>query len=175
MNPNETQPPRVLTSQHRSAEVQAAYMRHIAAKNESGDTSCDMCRLIAEKQIQISPAQNGQDISMPSFDTVCIIENEFPYENNDGRQVISHHMLVPKEHFSKASELPASTRSELHETLDMLLDSGTYDSAYTRSTYSPTSSVPLHLHTHLFKFGAKVTKQLFDPSNGVNEILFEDS
>ncbi len=173
MNPS-TQTSRVLTSQHRNAGVQAAYMEHITRKNQAGDTSCDMCRLITDRQVQLELPQTA-DNTAPVFETVCIIENEFPYENNDGRKVELHHMIVPKAHYSKATELPLETQAELHATLDYLLDSGTYDSAYTRSTYSPTSSVPLHLHTHLFKFGPKVTRQLFDPANNLNEISFEDS
>ena len=148
-------------------------MRHIARRNETGDTSCDMCRLIAEKPVDPETIKGAQDMATLALSEVCIIENEFPYENNDGREVVLHHMLVPKEHHSQSTQLPASTRSELHDTLDELLASGAYDSAYTRSSYSPTSSVPLHLHTHLFKFGAKVTKQIFDPANGVNEIEFD--
>lgn len=162
-----------MTSQHRKASVQDAYMQHIARRNETSDTSCDMCRLIEEKPIQPDTIQGAQHLVAPALKEVCIIENEFPYENNDGREVVLHHMLVPREHHSKSTELPASTRGELHDTLDGLLDSGAYDSAYTRSTYSPTSSVPLHLHTHLFKFGAKVSKQLFDPANNINEIVFD--
>jgi hypothetical protein len=173
MNPTTPQAPKVLTSQHRNAEVQAAYLQHIARRNETGDTSCDMCRLIAEKPVSPDSIKGAQEMAPLVFDQVCIIENEFPYENNDGREVLLHHMLVPKEHFSKSTELPDSTRRELHDTLDELLGSGAYDSAYTRSTYSPTSSVPLHLHTHLFKFGAKVKKQIFDPANNVNDIEFD--
>ena len=148
-------------------------MQHIARRNETGDTSCDMCRLIAEKPINPETIQAPQSMATLAMNEVCIIENEFPYENNDGREVVLHHMLVPREHHSKSTELAASTRAELHDTLDELLGSGAYDSAYTRSSYSPTSSVPLHLHTHLFKFGAKVTKQIFDPANNVNEIEFD--
>lgn len=173
MNSPESQRASVLTSQHRTAQVQAAYLKHIARRKETDDTSCDMCRLIAEKPIPLGSLQSPQEMTPLTLEEVCIIENEFPYENNDGREVVLHHMLVPREHYSKSTELSASTRRELHDTLDELLGSGTYDSAYTRSSYSPTSSVPLHLHTHLFKFGAKVTKQIFDPANGLNDIEFD--
>ena len=173
MESTPSQASKVLTSQHRNANVQAAYMQHIARRNQTADTSCDMCRLIQEKPIHPESLQSPQELAPLAMNEVCIIENEFPYENNDGREVVLHHMLVPKEHHSKSTELSASTRRELHDTLDELLGCGTYDSAYTRSSYSPTSSVPLHLHTHLFKFGAKVSKQVFDPANNINEIVFD--
>lgn len=167
------QAPKVLTSQHRNAAVQSSYLRHIARRNESGDTSCDMCRLIADKPVQLNTIQAPAAMPELNLNEISIIENEFPYENNDGREVLLHHMLVPRAHFSKMAELPDSTRKELHDTLDTLLGSGAYDSAYTRSSYSPTSSVPLHLHTHLFKFGAKVARQVYDPANNINDIEFE--
>lgn len=156
-----------MTSMHRNSTVQGEYLAHIARRTEENDDSCDMCRLINERPVEVEPASE-----LP-LTNVCIIENDFPYENNDGRKVIKHHMIVPREHFSKNSELTEETRKELHDTIDALLDSGAYHSAYSRSSYNPATSVPLHLHTHLFKFGPKLTKQLFDPANGVNEITFE--
>ena len=151
---------------HRNIKVQKTYIEHVERKNATGDTSCDMCRLIVEKPVVL------EDSSF-AFDTVCLIENEFPYENNDGRRVEKHHMIVPREHSSKLGELPEATRKELHDTIDALLDTGVYHSAYLRSSYNPAVSVPLHLHAHLFKFGPKVIKQVYDPANDLNEIEFE--
>ena len=151
---------------HRNADVQAAYVEHLTQRNEIGDVSCDICRLIIEKPVTLE----GRELAY-----VCVVENEFPYMNNDGRSVELHHMIVPRDHCSKNADLSEETRKELHDTIDALLDDGTYHSAYSRSSYNPAVSVPLHLHTHLFTFGSKVTKQVFDLESGVNDIEFETS
>jgi hypothetical protein len=154
------------TSMHRSYDVQRAYVEHLEKRNSTNDTSCDMCRLIIEKPVVLE----GRELKY-----VSVIENEFPYMNNDGRQVLLHHMIVPRNHCAKNAELSEETRKELHDTIDALLDDGTYHSAYSRSSYNPATSVPLHLHTHLFKFGAKLQKQVFDSASGLNDIEFEES
>ena len=156
-----------LSSMHRNHETQTAYLDHLSDKQERRDESCDICRLI--EQHSVDPPIN---VGLALKD-VSVIKNEFPYENNDGRHVNLHHMIVPRQHVSKFSELSDDVRHELRETIESLLDAGAYDAAYSRSTYSPTASVPLHLHTHLFKFGPKVARQVYDPSNGLNEIEFE--
>lgn len=151
---------------HRSADVQRAYVEHIEKRNSTNDTSCDICRMIEEKPVTLE----GRELNY-----VCIVENEFPYMNNDGREVVLHHMIVPRDHCAKNAELSDEVRKELHDTIDALLDDGTYHSAYSRSSYNPAVSVPLHLHTHLFKFGAKVQRQVFDPASGLVDIQFEES
>ena len=164
-----------LVSMHRNTKTQQAYVRHLVEKEKLHDMTCDVCRLIRDKPTRPPDNPLLHQYAPLLFDSVCLIENDFPYENNDGRRVLLHHMLVPREHSTQVLDLVPDVMHEYHETLDKILATGTYDSAYTRAGSSPTASVPQHVHTHLFKFGAKVTKQIYDPANSINEITYEDS
>lgn len=144
-------------------------------RKQNGDDSCDMCMRADKSPLDLTyelPSA-GTTFSSRQLSDVRIIKNDFPYENFDGRFVVTHHMLLPVEHYSTASTLPDAVKQEFRNTLDTLLDNGIYDAVYTRSTYSPTSSRPGHLHAHLFKFGGKVKRQLYEPAEGRNEIEFE--
>lgn len=84
-------------------------------------------------------------------------------------------MLTPIEHVSTSSQLADEVKQELRDAQDILLDSGVYDGSFVRSTYSPTTSVPAHLHIHMVKLGAKVIKQDYDAHIGKNDLEYEPS
>lgn len=166
----------MLTSMHRTVDVHTRYLEYIQHKLETSDTSCDICKLVDNNPINIAYTDKK---SKKTHDTktlahVCVIQNEFPYSIYDGRYVKTHHMLAPIKHYATSSELPREVKEELRDTQDTLLDSGVYDGSFVRSTYSPTSSVPGHLHIHLVKLGPKVVKQDFDGRIGKNDIEYED-
>lgn len=164
-----------LTSMHRDADTQAAYLAYNEQKQKNGDTSCDMCRLIATSRVDfsITDSVTGATYAANDFANVCIIENEFPYAIHDGRKPLAHHLLVPVAHYATNSDLPTDVKNELTQLQSLLLDNGVYHSALVRSTYNPAISVPGHLHIHLVRLGSKVIKQDYDGRSGKNVIVYE--
>lgn len=143
-------------------------------KKATKDESCDICRLVDThpQNIAFTDPITGNPVSSEIFEDVCVVENTFPYLVYDGRKVIRHHLLVPKEHASTASALDPSSSAQFHALVDLLLDSGTYHVSFTRSTFSATTTIPGHLHTHLVILGEPVSRQIFDAQTGQNDVVF---
>jgi diadenosine tetraphosphate (Ap4A) HIT family hydrolase len=77
-----------------------------------------------------------------------IITNRFAYEVWDSLPVVSHLLVVPKDHVMDLAELTASERKSLVEILSQYEDHGY--SFYGRSPEDVNRSVK-HQHTHLIK------------------------
>ena len=77
-----------------------------------------------------------------------IIKNRFPYEVLDGKTVLDHLLVVPKDHFLELSDMTPSERKALVEILARYEKKGY--SFFGRSQ-SDTGRSMAHQHTHLIK------------------------
>lgn len=81
---------------------------------------------------------------------MIVVENQFPYEEFDGKRVDKHYMIVPLEHADRLMVLPTEARAEYMDLYARYHEAGF--SSFTRSVIDTSRSIPLHLHTHLFSY-----------------------
>lgn len=104
---------------------------------------------------QKSPKRDADDCFMCSrndlvvikdFFNWVIVENQFPYD----AIAETHHMLIPKRHFSKEMEGNDQESEEVLNILYRIDESGKYDCILKNFTVGQTH--PTHFHYHLLKF-----------------------
>lgn len=161
----------------RAIAGQEQYIKHLHDKLAAGDTSCDLCgRVEFQDRNSLYPQIGGRAIILTS-QNFTLIENDFPYEAYDGQQIITHHMLVPREHIS--FDAIKQDRTLRHDFADaeaeaLELAEGAYGTVMARTSGSLASSIKTHAHEHLFVTGEPVIEHHFSVENGYNDFRFSE-
>jgi diadenosine tetraphosphate (Ap4A) HIT family hydrolase len=125
-----------ITISRRARKTQARYNKYKAEHPE-----CTFCK--------IGKKGNNNEI-IDETKHFWIVVNLFPYELWDGKPVMAHYLVVPKEHFHDLDEMTRSERVTLIEILDRYEKRGY--SFYGRAPQNTARSME-HQHTHLIKAG----------------------
>ena len=130
---------------YRSRKTTKKYNPAMTRKRlEAKQVVCPFCELGGRKV-----KKNGEH--------VMVIDNLFPYEHWDQRNVVEHLLLIPKRHVLTLGELTDEERIEITGAM------AEYEAAgyniYWRAETNASRSVP-HQHTHLFKLGDKQTRAM---------------
>lgn len=126
----------LVSKARRSRKVQARYKKY-----RDKHHGCTFC--------QIGKKDNGNEI-VDETKHFWVVTNLFPYEIWDSKPVVSHLLVVPKEHFHGLDEMTRSERATLIEILDRYEKRGY--SFYGRSPKNTMRSME-HQHTHLIEVG----------------------
>ena len=123
----------------RTPAIDAAYnLYRKQRRNQYGnDEPCPLC-------------ETDNRVIIQEFDTVHVIENDYPYDIYDNLPVQRHLMLIPKRHLHSYSEFNDAERHDYWEALRQYSDDGF--NSMTRSVGNRHRSVPGHLHTHLMRY-----------------------
>lgn len=124
---------------YRKRSNQKLYAAHTNMAKASSD--CQFCLLTAS---------SDQVVAIHSH--FKVINNIFPYDNWDARNVEDHLMITPIKHTETLSSLGNEAAIEFVKVMSSYEAKG-YD-VYARSPFSTIKSVP-HQHTHLIKTGGK--------------------
>lgn len=84
--------------------------------------------------------------------TMIVTDNDYPYWQFDGREVSDHVMLVPYRHVASMEDFTVDERRDYLQLIARYHSKGY--SSMTRSLTDDNRTVPLHLHTHLLRYGA---------------------
>lgn len=158
----------------RTIETQKRYMQHLQRKHETGDTSCDLCSSIERQDVTGAHPTLGDSAIRLTNDYFTLIDNDFPYEIYDGQQVLTHHMLVPREHVDydtvqRDKKLRHEFADAEYELLQLSL--GAYGTNMARASSSVASSIRQHAHKHFFITGSPIIEQRFSVSQQQNDFL----
>ncbi|MDR0397816.1 MAG: HIT domain-containing protein [Candidatus Nomurabacteria bacterium] len=123
-----------ITISRRARQVEARYLKY-----KSKHPECTFCK--------IGKKGNGNEI-IDETKHFWIVTNLFPYELWDGRKVLTHLLVVPKDHFHNIDEMTHSERITLIEILGRYEKRGY--SFYGRAPQNASRSME-HQHTHLIK------------------------
>lgn len=104
---------------------------------------CQLCLLEGTKVIK-------------DLGNVLVVENLFPYDVWEHRDVSDHVLVLPKQHVKGFGSLSVQTKSEIMDIISDYESRG-YD-IYARSVASDLRSVADHQHTHLIKTKGKPAK-----------------
>ena len=156
----------------RDIDTQVTYMKHLIEKRETRDDSCDLCASVErQRDDQIYPKIGGRALILAN-EYFTAIENDFPYSVYDGREILAHHMLVPREHISYNQILRDKVLR--HELIDAEyelhdLSEYAYGTTMARTSNNVASSIPDHAHMHLFRTGSPIVEQHFSMSEKRND------
>jgi hypothetical protein len=160
--------PQILTpSMSRRPEVQEAYDQHTYDKHIHNDTSCDLCRLVEDRNTQL-----GKNILGLLSKNWTIVENEFPYFHYDGFEIVKHHLLIPKQHNAELANMHVFAQLGYVQALKRIVKSREYHVVVNRAPHSDGSSVPAHMHTHLMRQGSRITEQHYSERNNISTVEF---
>lgn len=161
--------PRILQpAMGRSEESQARYEAHMQQKRETGDTSCDLCRVAIMPSLSNKIGSGVLEIAQKH---ISLVENRFPYAIFDGQEVLDHHMLIPKEHFGEFKDFSPEAYMEYMGSLAIIMQG--YDLTFTRSPSSKGSSIKNHLHTHAMRFGRLIDGLSYSKNDGISLVRYK--
>lgn len=128
----------------RKLDVQQQYDRdkHVMRSRNNGVIPCPFCKTLSSRK------------RIEETETMAVVENDYPYEYFDGRLVSRHYIVAPKRHVDTFDVFSEQEEREYWE-LSVKYHKNGY-SNFTRSASDEMRSVPLHLHTHLFKYTEKI-------------------
>ena len=95
----------------------------------------------------------GSQLILEESTHYYVIQNKYPYDIWEHRNVIEHLMVVPKEHKKGLAELSTEAKLAIIDAISTFEAKG-YD-IYARSVQSALRSVVEHQHTHLIKTDGK--------------------
>lgn len=114
----------------------------------------------ADKKVQTCGfcAAEANERHVAETDTILVLPNRVSYDMFEGRRVIEHLMVIPKQHRESFAEF---TQQEQLETMQMIAkyESEGYN-MYARGVGSISRSMK-HQHTHLIKLSQKPSKAIF--------------
>jgi diadenosine tetraphosphate (Ap4A) HIT family hydrolase len=119
----------------RSQTHAKAYQEYL--KSIDQNSACPFCKIVT-----------GDEHYINETDNFWIIRNRFPYELWEGQAVLSHLMIVPKNHLLSLKFLSESESKEFVLLMADYEHSG-YN-VYARTASSKTRSIQ-HQHTHLIQ------------------------
>lgn len=98
----------------------------------------------------------GQGEVIEESSHAYVIQNLFPYDLWEFRNVTEHLLVIPRRHVKSLDELKDD---ELRDVIRLLAkyEADNYN-VYARAVDSVQRTVPLHQHTHLIKTGNKQAK-----------------
>lgn len=131
----------------RSPEVQQQYDDARAkATLRYGDTPpCVFC------------SATKQQKALHTTETMLVLKNDYPYSRFDGLEVKNHLMIVPRRHHKSIGVFNDMERKEYLHLVAVYHARGY--ATMTRSSTDTHRSVPAHLHTHLFRYGAELVQE----------------
>lgn len=125
----------------RSRAIQQRYDTHTQHMKEvyGAEIPCPFCSpLVSERR------------TIASTETMLVVENDFPYEFFDNREVSEHIMIVPRRHIGEYRDF---SEEELQDYWRLIADYQSREYAlFTRPVRDEMRSVPLHLHTHAVSY-----------------------
>jgi diadenosine tetraphosphate (Ap4A) HIT family hydrolase len=125
----------LIVNARRSAAHTEAYQEYLRSLDQHKD--CPFCSI-----------RTGSSHYINETDNFWIIRNRFPYEVWEGQSVLSHLMIVPKNHLLSLKHLSESESKEFILLMADYEHSG-YN-VYARTASSRTRSIE-HQHTHLIQ------------------------
>lgn len=127
----------------RSIEVQLKYDQYKQQMQTSrgAEIPCPFCEPLATSRRQVGATE-----------TMMVVENDFPYEFFDNREVARHLMIVPKRHIGEYVDF---YDDEQREYWQLISDYQSQQYAiFTRAVGDEMRSVPFHLHTHVVAYAS---------------------
>jgi diadenosine tetraphosphate (Ap4A) HIT family hydrolase len=124
--------------------------RNSYVHHNSGDKQLDDCTFCNEAKLKKNFVEEGK--------TMFVIPNRVFYDIFEGRKVLDHKMIIPKQHRESFDDFTAE------EALEMLQTSAKYEkqgyNVYARGVGSIGRTVN-HQHTHLIKTDNEPAKAFF--------------
>lgn len=121
----------------RSVHVQQKYDHDMQQLKEvHGDTiPCPFCTPAVESRVVVADRMS-----------MVVIENDYPYEFFDNRQVSKHLIIVPRRHIGEFAGFTPEEKEEFWQLMTDYQEKGY--ALFTRPVGDVMRSVPLHLHSH---------------------------
>lgn len=113
-------------------------------RNLPKDKQCPFCHIVPERKV----IEKAKDY--------LVVENLYPYDVWEGRKVLEHLLLIPRQHVGSLHDVSKETQINMVEKMAEYERNG-YD-VYARASGSVQRSIHEHQHSHLIKTDTKHAK-----------------